>query len=124
MGFIASLIRWVGVGAAAIMLLSFLLFAFDTSGHATTEQVKKAQGRENEPVSQVPAKKSEARQKIDDANAKLSRPFEFATKNINSEWFQRGLTALLGVIVFGLGFAWLANLVPKPKMREPTPWHT
>jgi hypothetical protein len=123
MGLISTTIRWVGFICAGIMLLSFILFATDQSSSATKEQVNKVNTRKA-PVAQNTESPNKYRQKLDEANEKLSQPFDWATKNISSDWAQRGLTALMGVLVFGLGFAWLANLVPKPKMREPTPWHT
>ena len=45
MKMLAGTIRWAGITAAAIMMLSFVLFATEQSGGASKEQVGKIDGR-------------------------------------------------------------------------------
>lgn len=123
MGLIASIVRWAGITAACIMLLSFILYATDRSSEATKDQVDQVDGRAV-PVKRDANEPNKYRQKLDEVNDKLATPFDPLTRQIGSEWARHGLTALLGLLVFGVGVAWLANLLPKSKMREPTPWHT
>ena len=64
------------------------------------------------------------REAIDDANDVLSKPFAWITEDSSSLWVQRGVTVVLGVVIFGLGGAWLANLIPKSRQREPAAWQS
>jgi len=52
---------------------------------------------------------SQLRDAVDDANDFLLKPFAGISDSSGSRWVQRGVPALLGLLVYGLGLAFLAR---------------
>jgi hypothetical protein len=65
---------------------------------------------------------SSVREAIDDADDVLLQPFTGLVDS-DSNWVQRGLPSLLGLLVYGLGLGMLANFMPKPKSAS-ADWRT
>jgi hypothetical protein len=49
------------------------------------------------------------REKIDDADDVLLRPFAFVAGNSDSSWVRRGAPAVLALLVYGFGLSFLAR---------------
>jgi hypothetical protein len=131
----AALIRTLAVAAAAIIALSFILFAVDEIDRGSKEQqVALGEGTGNRvqiPIEAAPSadqenlreqEHSSVREAIDDADDVLLNPFAGVIDS-KSNWVTRGVPTLLGLIVYGLGLGLLANFLPKPK-SEAADWRT
>ena len=94
--------------ASALIVLSFALFA--------VEEVRDASGRQQDAVvapdpdaeRRRAAEHTRARELVDDVNDVILRPFAGVTDTDNP-WARRGIPALLGLLVYGLGLAYLAR---------------
>lgn len=122
---IPSALRIASLAATAVLVLSFALFAIDESKASSSETVQTLEG--SDPVSldgtavAAPttdegerareAKNGEFRELVDDANDYLVDPFEGVVESSDS-WVQRGIPALLALLVFGLGLRILAGYMP------------
>jgi hypothetical protein len=131
----ALLIRTLAIAAAALIALSFIMFAADEIDRGSKEQqVALGQGTGNHvniPIEAAPTadqenlreqEHSSAREAIDDADDVLLQPFA-GLINSKSNWVMRGVPTLMGLLVYGLGLGLLANLLPKPK-HEAHDWRT
>jgi hypothetical protein len=124
----ASLLRCVAVAASAILIFSFLAFATEEAGHGSQTQVDKLGEALDEPAPAPNVERmrehrhSGVRELVDDANDMLLRPFNGLIDSRNP-WVQRIVPGLLGLLVYGLGLALLANVLPKkaPASRD---WRT
>jgi hypothetical protein len=120
---ISSLLKLAAILCSAVLLVSFAAFARDEAGHGSTETVAKiasADASENLRTPPVnvnaasPTPRTErmrerrhgtVREAIDDVNDVLVSPFQGVASG--SIWAQRGVSALLALLLFGagLGFA-------------------
>jgi hypothetical protein len=124
----ASLLRIAAVTATAILVFSFLAFASEEAGHGSQTQVEKLGEALDEPapaanVERVRERRhGTVREKIDDANDVLLRPFSGLIDS-RDVWVQRIVPGLLGLLVYGLGLSLLANVLPRktPASRD---WRT
>ncbi len=120
-----SLIRAAAIVTSAIVLLGFALFAVDEMDKGSkTQQQRLDQELGNSEVAPEPeaeaareAKHGTVREAIDDANDVLLRPFSDLVDSSNA-WVERGVPALLALLVYGLGLGLLANLLPKQHTAE------
>jgi len=103
-------LRGVAVLASAIVALSFVLFAVEEVRSASERQqsaiVDPGPGAER----QRAADHTPAREAVDDANDVLLKPFAGLVHSDNA-WATRGIPALLGLLVYGLGLAYLARRI-------------
>jgi hypothetical protein len=112
-----GLLRTVAIVASAIVLTSFALFALDETRDAAKESAAAvaaldATGSSDPSVAEERARErahGAVREKIDDANDVLVRPFAFVAKNSDSSWVRRGAPAALAVLVYGFGLSFLAR---------------
>jgi hypothetical protein len=124
---IARIVLWVSTIASLVLLVSFGLFAIDQAGGGSKQQIAKL-GRELEPsenaatnVDQAnPSPRTErererrhgdVREAIDDANDVLVAPFTGVVDS-NSIWAQRGVPALIALLLFGLGLRIFTAYLP------------
>jgi hypothetical protein len=102
-------LRSVAAIASSIIALSFILFAAEEVNHASRRQ----QSEIVIPGSGAAAAKSgghtAARRAIDDASDVILRPFAGLTSGTHNAWARRGIPALFGLLVYGLGLAYLAR---------------
>jgi hypothetical protein len=124
----ASLLRFVAVAASAIVIVSFLAFANEEAGRGSRTQVDKLGEALDEPAPAPNVERvrehrhSRAHELVDDINDVLLRPFEGLLDSRNP-WVQRIVPGLLALLVYGLGLALLANVLPRkaPVSRD---WRT
>jgi hypothetical protein len=120
-----SVIRLVAILASSIVLLGFGLFAVDeadrgskTQQHALDQELG-APGLSVDAI--APSPKEEAlrekehspfREVVDDANDVLLAPFVDLIDSDNT-WVTHGVPALLGLLLYGVGLGFVANLLPR-----------
>ena len=103
-------LRALALVASAVIVLSFVLFA--------TEEVRQASGNQVEAVAPGPdaeraraERHTTAREAVDDVNDVILRPFAAVAGDTDNAWARRGIPALIGLLVYGLGLAYLARLL-------------
>jgi hypothetical protein len=114
-----GLLRTAAIAASAIVLVSFALFALDETRDASERSVAAVAGLEatrsaNPNASEERARErahSTVREAIDDANDVLVTPFAPIVENRESSWVRRGVPALLALVVYGFGLAFLARFM-------------
>jgi hypothetical protein len=111
-------LRYVAVLASAIVLVSFSLFAIDETRSASVESRAKiasqeVAGRDPEAAAAVERlrerRHTQVREAIDDANDLLTRPFSPLVEDSESVWMRRTIPSILALLLFGVGFAFLAR---------------
>jgi hypothetical protein len=124
----ASLIRLVAVAASAIVIFSFLAFATEEAGDGSQGQVNKVSEAQDEPDPAANTERErerrhgEVRERIDDANDLLLKPFAGVIDSRN-HWVQRIVPGVLALLVYGLGLGLLANAMPR-RTRASRDWRT
>jgi hypothetical protein len=108
-------LRYLAIVLSLIIATGFVLFAFDDFSRASKEEQGKIAGYESAdptPAGEREREKrhSKAREYIDDANDILLKPFAGIVSDTNrSRWAERGIPALLGLLVYGFGIGYLAR---------------
>jgi hypothetical protein len=101
-------LRSIAVVTSAVIALSFVLFAVEEVREASNRQVAVVSpGAEQE--SRRAAGHTKAREALDDVNDVILRPFAGVPGNAENVWALRGIPALLGLLLYGLGLAYLAR---------------
>jgi hypothetical protein len=111
---IERLLRSLAVVLSLLVAASFVLFAIDDFSRASHESRDRIAG--NAKPDPTPrderareARNSAGREYIDDANDVLLGPFSGLVANDHSRWVQRGVPALLGLLIYGFGLGFLAR---------------
>jgi hypothetical protein len=121
-------LRILAIVSSLLVAAGFTLFAFDDfsrasnasrdriAGNARPDPTPRAE-REREDRNSAP------REFVDDANDVLLRPFAGLVDGGKSRWVQRGVPALLGLLVYGFGLGYLARFArghggPSPTGRR------
>jgi hypothetical protein len=112
-----GLVRTVAIGASAIVLLSFALFAIDETRTASQKSAAAVAGLDATRVADPSPRQERARERahsrarelIDDADDVLVAPFAPLVSGADSSWVQRGIPTLLALIVYGFGLSFLAR---------------
>jgi hypothetical protein len=107
---IDGVLRGVAVLASAIIALSFVLFAVEEVRDASKRQQSAAVDPGGAAERRRAATHTKAREVVDDANDVLLRPFAGVIDSENP-WAARGVPALIGLLLYGLGLAYLARRV-------------
>lgn len=102
---------------SAIVAASFGMFALDEVRTASAEtRARIASGQPmNDPEAAArlerarEARQSQAHEILDDANDVLTAPFTWAAGDSPDIWVQKGAPALLALLFFGAGLAFLAR---------------
>jgi hypothetical protein len=97
-----------------IVAVGFGLFAIDDMARASNNSRDRIAGNarpDPTPVAerQREQRNSRGRELIDDANDILLRPFAGLVAHDNSRWAQRGIPALLGLLVYGFMLGYVAR---------------
>lgn len=113
---VVKVIRLAAVVATAVVVIGFALFAVDQAGESSQKQVERLENADRADPSpggerQRQRRNGPVREAIDDANDVLLKPFAGFVESRNA-WAERGVPALLGLLVYGLGLGMLANSVP------------
>ncbi len=111
---IERLLRSLAIVLSLLVAASFLLFAIDDFSRASNQSRDRIAGNARpDPTPRDErareARNSAGREYIDDANDVLLRPFSGLVANDHSRWVQRGVPALLGLLVYGFGLGFLAR---------------
>jgi hypothetical protein len=120
---IASLLRLVSIVVTAVVLISFGLFALDQARDGSDQTIARLEGGEGpkgdarrninqaDPPPRIERARerrhTDARELLDDANDIVVKPFTGIGDSDNI-WAQRGIPALLAVLIFGLALRLLA----------------
>jgi hypothetical protein len=120
-----SVIRLAAIVMSGFVLVGFAFFAVDEldRGSKTQQQAlaNELDGSSSEviPVAPTPADEAareaahgDIREVVDDVNDVLLGPF---TNLVDSEdvWVARGLPTILGILLYGVGLGFLANMLPR-----------
>jgi len=109
-------VRIVAIILSAVVALGFVLFALDDVERTSDRKV--AEIASYQQADPTPAGEREREQRhgklreaIDDANDILLKPFAGISESAGSRWVQRGVPALLGLLVYGFGLGFLARFM-------------
>lgn len=97
-----------------LVAAGFTLFAIDDFARASNNSRDRIAGNARPDPTPLAEREreqrdSKAREAIDDANDILLRPFAGLVANDHSRWAQRGIPALLGLLVYGFLLGYLAR---------------
>jgi predicted PurR-regulated permease PerM len=114
---LARILRLASIVICLIALASFITFAVDQTGSASThQQAKVNEGTPAEATtttgSSKPGHKSSLHKAIDKAFSTLSSPFSGITSGSSSQWTIQIVDTLLVLLVYGFGLSFLARLLP------------
>jgi hypothetical protein len=124
-----SVIRWIAILTSVIVAVGFLAFAVDEMDRGSKQQQDALArglsdlegGASIASPSPTPAEEKareqahgSVREAIDDANDVLLAPFAGLIDSDNA-WVEHGVPSLLALLVYGLGLATLANMLPKSR---------
>ena len=123
---IARVVTWVSTIAAVVLVVSFGLFALDQARDGKQQQLDRLQsevGPTNAAANVNQAdpdasterarerKHGDVREAIDDVDDVLISPFASVVDS-DSIWVQRGVPALIALLLFGVGLRILAAYLP------------
>ena len=108
------ILRTVAIVVSLVVIVSFALFAVDElSGAAKRNEAKLAQDLEANPPAAAERQREKdhgsVREAIDDADDTLVSPFTGIASGSDDRWVQRGVPALIALLVFGFGLGFLAR---------------
>jgi hypothetical protein len=114
---LAGLLRALSVVASAIVLLSFGLFALDETRAASQRSASEVAGlRASRSADPDPTEErarerahSSVRELIDDADDVLIAPFTWAAPQDSGKWAQRGIPAVVALVVYAFVLPFLAR---------------
>ena len=109
-------LRYLAILLSLFIAVGFMLFAFEDIDRATANVKGEIAGyaataptaageRERE------RRHSDVREAIDDVNDVLLSPFARISDHASSRWAQRGVPALLGLLVYGFGLGYAARFM-------------
>lgn len=125
-GLSAALLRASSLLACLIVVISFLMFATDQLGSASSQQAAQAAGGPDPslgtatttspssaiagaaPVASQPAP---LRRVITRTSHRLTSPFDGFIGSSSSMWFVRSVETVLALLVYGFGMGYLARLL-------------
>jgi hypothetical protein len=130
-----SLIRVAAVVMAGFVLLGFAFFAVDEMDRGSKNQqnalANELEGKHADATPIAPTSRDEAlreaqhsdfREVVDDVNDVLLGPFTDLVDSSNT-WVSHGVPTLLGLLLYGVGLGFLANLLPKQRQHSQD-WRT
>ena len=126
-----SVIRLAAIVTSLLVLLGFAVFAVDEMDKGSkTQQTAVGEGTGTpaapDEVAIAPTPEEEnareqqngaVRELIDDVNDVLLAPFKDLTDSDNA-WVERGVPALLALLLYGVGLGFLANLLPRQRRHS------
>jgi hypothetical protein len=113
---IAKLLRFASLAICAIVIASFAIFALNQTSTASKHQSEEVSNGPSSAVTEAAGKASKEHEGsvhkvIDEASSQLTSPFAGVVSGSSSEWLTRGVELLLALIVYGLGFGYLARVL-------------
>ncbi len=121
-------LRYLAIGLSLIIAIGFTLFALEDIGRASEQSEHRIAGFTAASPSPAGERERErrngdVREVIDDANDILLSPFAGITEADKSRWMQRGVPALLGLLVYGFLLGFLSRYTKGhggPHLARPT----
>jgi hypothetical protein len=120
-----SVIRLAAIVTTAFVLLGFAFFAADEMDRGSKTQQQALSKERVDPVPVAPGAGDEAareaahsgfREVIDDVNDVLLGPFADLVDS-DDVWVTRGVPTILGLLLYGVGLGFLANMLPKQRVH-------
>ena len=118
-----SFIRLVAVVISGFVLVGFAFFAVDELDRGSkTQQQALGSGSSSEviPIAPTPADEAareaahgDVREVVDDVNDVLLGPFSDIVDPNDDVWVARSVPTILGLLLYGFGLGFLANMLPK-----------
>lgn len=113
---LGGVLRLASRVACLVVLASFVLFAVEQAGSASSSAQNAVLGTNNgaaAPASGSHKKtaKSALHRAIDEAAERLTSPFSGVTAGDTSQWVIRGVGTLLALVVYGIGVGYLTRLL-------------
>jgi hypothetical protein len=109
------IVRRLSIVLSLIVATGFVLFAVDDFGRASDTSRDRI-GGQADAIDPTPRGERErerrhgaVREIVDDANDVLLRPFTGIADTAESRWVQRGVPALLGLLVYGVLLSFVAR---------------
>ncbi len=107
-------LRILAITLSLLVTAGFVLFALDDFSRASSQSRDRIAGVETTDPAPAAERRREGRQGrvrelIDDANDVLLRPFTGIVAGDPSRWVQRGVPALLGLVVYGFLLGYVAR---------------
>jgi hypothetical protein len=105
------LLRFASIAVCLILAASFLVFAVNQTSSASGHQ-REVLGETVTPEN-APAKPHEnsIHKGLDEASEALTSPFSSIVPASQSEWGNRAVRLILGLLLYGFGLGYLARLV-------------
>jgi hypothetical protein len=112
---IAKLLRFASFVICAIVIASFAIFALNQTSTASKHQSEEVSNGPSSAVTEAAGRASKTHEgsvhkAIDEASSQLTSPFAGVVSG-SSEWLTRGVELLLALVVYGLGFGYLARVL-------------
>jgi hypothetical protein len=107
-------IRWAALAACLVVVASFVLFALDQAGGASTVSAAEVAGHSAAYAAQAAqvSKPTPLRRDIDRVSARLTSPFSAFTPGPGSNaWAIRGVQVLLAIAIYGVAIGFAARAV-------------
>ena len=127
-----SLIRYVAIAISLVIAIGFVMFALDETDKGSKAQQAKLERELSstaDPIAPNAAQEAArerdhgpVREAIDDVNDVLLRPFVDLVDS-DSAWVNHGIPTLLGLLIYGVGLGFLANMLPK-RRHHANDWRT
>ena len=107
-------LRYLAIALSVIVALGFILFALDDVEAASANKIGELNSYQvADPTPSAEAERERrhgaVREGIDDANDVLLKPFAGLVEDVDSRWVQRGVPALLGLLLYGFALGYLAR---------------
>jgi hypothetical protein len=114
---LAAVLRMASKVICLIVAVSFVIFAVNQTGSASTRQQNELNGTPvaatTPPTSRVAPSphKGTVHRVIDEAAEALTSPFSGITGGFDSQWAVRMVDTVLALLVYGLGLGYLARVL-------------
>ena len=122
----SRVLHYVAIALSLVIAISFSLFALQDIDRASKSSEHRIAGYEATAPTAAGERERERRhgqprEIIDDVNDVLLAPFAGVTENETSRWAQRGVPAMLGLLVYGFGLGYLARFMTARGGPHPHP---
>jgi hypothetical protein len=109
---IVKLLRFASLVFCGIVIASFAIFVLNQTSTASKHQAAEVYSGPGSSETAAPKSHEGAVHKaIDEASQQLTSPFAGVVSGSSSEWLTRVVELLLALIVYGLGFGYLARVL-------------
>lgn len=113
---IVKLLRFASIVICGIVIASFAIFVINQTSAASKHQSAEVSNGPSTGAGESTAAGSKSHEgtvhkAIDEASTQLTSPFAGVISGSSSEWLIRGVKLLLALVVYGLGFGYLARVL-------------